>query len=647
MRLDPTCPRAVAPRLLALGVSLSAALALAAPISAETAEAASRPRRNVTTISVDAGSRKGPVPTRQLGVNHRFVSDGHGMWQRDLDRPSPVVVRRLRRAGVNSVRYPGGIVGNLFDWKDAIGEDRGCQVHGQWAPQGFGPVRGNGYGPDEHMELVEAVGGEAVVMVPFVTETPRDAADWVEYMNSPADGEGGSNPNGGVDWAQRRAENGHPMPYGVRYWEVGNEQRVKRQRYWMSSHLRTAMRQYANGGSAYIEDEMLGRNCVHRNRGSRSLGTPNQVFELLYPPARPGSVDAEVLHRSGQEWHQVPSLADAGPEDRVYELDESEGELIFGDGVHGAMLPKGAQVRASYRSVHSGAFAFIRAMKQVDPRIKACVTWGLEEFIRVAGRRDYDCFSVHAYTHFRSEGTNRWSSPLEGHDRHMLGTTTERAFVAGIKRALPRGVSIALTEFGTIWGREDVYPEWSSSMTHATYMASMWVHWLDLGIPLAGGSDLLARSHRGLLGPAPDFTVSAEALTREAIKPLYQAGGRRLGVRVARNPARSGGLRAGSYPALAVAATRARNRDLYLLVVNRLPGASQRVRARVNLKRFGSRRVAFVTRVNGHSYRAWNTSKVTQVRRRSDRRRIGRTGFTEVFPAHSVTVIRVPARRRR
>jgi alpha-L-arabinofuranosidase len=39
-------------------------------------------------------------------------------------------------------------------------------------------------------------------------------------MNAPNNG---SNPGGGVDWAARRAANGHPAAYGIRYWELGNE----------------------------------------------------------------------------------------------------------------------------------------------------------------------------------------------------------------------------------------------------------------------------------------------------------------------------------------------------------------------------------------------------------------------------------------
>jgi alpha-L-arabinofuranosidase len=649
MRHVPIRSALPATRLVAVALAGSTALTLAIPTLGATAQAAARHRPG-TTITVLAGNPRGQVPVHQLGVNHRFVSEGHGMWDPATNQPVPRVMDRLRAAGVNAIRYPGGIVGNLFDWKKAIDRpdldrfDRGCQTHGQWTPEGFGRVRGNHYGVDEHMEVTEKLGAEAIMMIPSITETPGDAADWVEYMNSPDDGPNGKNPNSGTDWAYVRGLNDHPRPYNVRWWEVGNEQRVIHQRYWMSRDKRVALHQYANGAKVAINNEMLGRNCFHFDKGSRSSGNPGQVFELLYTPAQ--NVSVQVLSGTGQvlDWTEAP-LAGAGPNDHVFEVNPSEGTVRFGNGSQGAVLPKGLKVRASYLSVHPGVFSFIKRMREVDPSIKACVTWGLLPFVKVAGNRKYNCFSVHAYTHFGSEGVGRWQSPIDGHDQHMLGTERERHFVSNIKRALPRNVAIALTEFGTLRGDRAVYPEWAGSMTHATYMASMWVNWINLGIPLAAGSDMLAKKDRAVLGPAPDFAMSAEALTREAIKPLFVPSSRKLGVKVVGNPVRHPSVRnADSYRSLAVVATRTHKREVRLLVVNRHPSAQ--VRARVDLRGFASRRVAFVSRVNGASFRSRNTARVTEVHLRSDRQRIKRGGFVETFPAHSVTVIRVPAGRR-
>ena len=38
-------------------------------------------------------------------------------------------------------------------------------------------------------------------------------SDWVEYCNLEREGR----------YAKWRSENGHPRPYGVKYWSIGNE----------------------------------------------------------------------------------------------------------------------------------------------------------------------------------------------------------------------------------------------------------------------------------------------------------------------------------------------------------------------------------------------------------------------------------------
>ena len=63
-----------------------------------------------------------------LGVNHHYHRGGYGIWDASRERPRPVVVDELRRAHVSLVRYPGGIVANLFRWDSAIGDVHRCQV---------------------------------------------------------------------------------------------------------------------------------------------------------------------------------------------------------------------------------------------------------------------------------------------------------------------------------------------------------------------------------------------------------------------------------------------------------------------------------------------------------------------------------------
>ena len=52
-------------------------------------------------------------------------------------------------------------------------------------------------------------------------ETPQDMADFVEYVNGPADSA----------WGKQRVADGHPGPIGLKYIELGNEEAVN-EAYW-------------------------------------------------------------------------------------------------------------------------------------------------------------------------------------------------------------------------------------------------------------------------------------------------------------------------------------------------------------------------------------------------------------------------------
>lgn len=134
-----------------------------------------------------------------------------------------------------SVRYPGNGIAVGFEWKKSIdtlgqvGARPNQDLMGtQGAPQ---PVN---YGFDEFMAMCEAKGlnGDDIqIMVPIydannpnlnstqalaaIPDVINSNADWVEYCNSPNDG---IHP-----WAALRAANGHPQPYNIKIWNIGNE----------------------------------------------------------------------------------------------------------------------------------------------------------------------------------------------------------------------------------------------------------------------------------------------------------------------------------------------------------------------------------------------------------------------------------------
>ncbi len=126
----------------------------------------------------------------------------------------------MSELGPTVLRYPGGLTANSFHWKEGIGPitERDPDYGDTGIPQTFGT--------DEFLQYCEEAGAEAILVVNVSSYGKRpgsveDAADWVEYCNAPNDG---SNPGGGTDWASVRAANGHKEPYGVKYWELGNEE---------------------------------------------------------------------------------------------------------------------------------------------------------------------------------------------------------------------------------------------------------------------------------------------------------------------------------------------------------------------------------------------------------------------------------------
>jgi alpha-N-arabinofuranosidase len=142
-------------------------------------------------------------------------------------RPDPQALGMFTELAPGVVgHYPGiGVITHDFHWKNVIGPFA-ARTDPTPRESTFDTPLGVRFGPDEYGALVEEMRtrtGRPVdgsIQVNIMSGSAEDAADWVEYMNAPNDG---SNPGGGIDWAARRAANGHPAPYNIRYWELGNE----------------------------------------------------------------------------------------------------------------------------------------------------------------------------------------------------------------------------------------------------------------------------------------------------------------------------------------------------------------------------------------------------------------------------------------
>jgi alpha-N-arabinofuranosidase len=119
------------------------------------------------------------------------------------------VVAALRAIKVPSVRWPGGCFADEYHWHNGIGPQRVITLNPNWG----GVTEPNSFGTHEFMDFLDQIGAEAYISVNVGSGTPREAAEWLEYMTA-------AQP---TTLAKERAANGHPAPYKVGFLGIGNE----------------------------------------------------------------------------------------------------------------------------------------------------------------------------------------------------------------------------------------------------------------------------------------------------------------------------------------------------------------------------------------------------------------------------------------
>ena len=136
------------------------------------------------------------------------------------------VLDALREQKYTVMRYPGGNFLSGYDWLDGVGpkDERPRRRELAWQS-----IETNQFGTNEFMEFCRAINVEPMMGVNMGTGTIQSAADLVEYCNAPS----------GTYWADLRAAHGHPDPYDVKIWCVGNEMDGP----WQIGHL--DMHEYA------------------------------------------------------------------------------------------------------------------------------------------------------------------------------------------------------------------------------------------------------------------------------------------------------------------------------------------------------------------------------------------------------------------
>lgn len=129
------------------------------------------------------------------------LSDARG-FRRD-------VLEAARGLRMPLLRWPGGNFVSNYHWTDGIGP---VQQRPKRRELAWHAIEPNTFGTDEFIAYCRELGTEPYLCLNMGTGTLAEALDWVEYCNGT-----------GTEPAERRAAGGHPEPYGVRYWGLGNE----------------------------------------------------------------------------------------------------------------------------------------------------------------------------------------------------------------------------------------------------------------------------------------------------------------------------------------------------------------------------------------------------------------------------------------
>jgi len=143
--------------------------------------------------------------------DHRLAVDEIRLYPSDAVEGllDPDMIKAAKALHTPLLRYGGNFTSG-YHWEDGIGpiDERRTMLNQSWAYPEY-----NEFGTDELMTFCRLIGARPQICLNLGGGTPAEGRAWVEYCQ------------GGPETVQgkRRAANGHPEPYPVAAWELGNE----------------------------------------------------------------------------------------------------------------------------------------------------------------------------------------------------------------------------------------------------------------------------------------------------------------------------------------------------------------------------------------------------------------------------------------
>ncbi|MBR6771392.1 MAG: chitobiase/beta-hexosaminidase C-terminal domain-containing protein [Lachnospiraceae bacterium] len=497
------------------------------------------------TLTIDVNTVERTLEKSTIGINHRYAFNGYGSFDSTTMTMKEDFVELYKEAGFGSIRYPGGTISNLFQWKNSIGpkEERVKQIHGFYNNAGQNGIAPN-FGLTEVANFAydDEIQSEIVYVYGFGRGSAQDAADLVEYLNAPV----GCNPNGGVEWARIRANNGREEPYNVRHFEIGNENQqaygigsdgTASQGYWLD-YTGGAESAYVNGGTAHVTKQYAVRKDNWNRAVSNSDGTANQTRYMRYANPNPmtgedgktlvedfEAVTKDSVHIfvNDQEWQIVESLEGQAADAEVVTVDYRDGSFTFGNGTNGKIPENGATITVSYSVQRDGFVQLSQAMRAVtdeintyneanniDRRVECYLyssfeTTGFINKMAEGGYDDlWDGFTIHPYSNTPSgSGTEFYDSAMLLAEQNGIGKVQK--FVD----MLPEGKVPVISEYGIFRSTNPLV----RSQTHAIYIAKVMMEYVRFNSPYIQKHCLIDWYSAGgdSLGPTQQAVIQAVA----------------------------------------------------------------------------------------------------------------------------------------
>ena len=229
------------------------------------------PAHVAASLKLDPQFQVGALNRRLFGsfVEHLGRCVYTGIYEPDHPTADPAgfrtdVAKLVEELGPTILRYPGGNFVSCYDWRDGIGpkDSRPARYDLAWRT-----VESNQVGTDEFLQWCAGLEIEPMLAVNLGTAGVREAVEFLQYVNA----------DPGIALSDERGRNGHPDPYDVRVWCLGNEMDGP----WQTGHKTPDEygRLAAETGRAMkqFDPELQLIACGSSNRGMPTFGTWERI----------------------------------------------------------------------------------------------------------------------------------------------------------------------------------------------------------------------------------------------------------------------------------------------------------------------------------------------------------------------------------